>query len=88
MRDLNTSFKQHVGFRGVHVYSEEGCKFLAWDEIVAFVASMPDDTDPEFGDKLLEKLANYDPDHEFLALQQYSNNLTIEVYTPRRGKLS
>jgi hypothetical protein len=68
MRDLAFSFQLHQGTRGVHFYTYRECKFLTWQEIVSFIYRLPKDSNPEFGEKLLDTLSNYNPDTEFLAL--------------------
>lgn len=62
------------------MYSEEGCKFLPWDEVILFINKLPKDLDPEFSNKLAGSLANYDPDAEFLALRQLDDTVSIELY--------
>jgi hypothetical protein len=78
---LVQSFREYDGFRGAHFYSEEGCQFLPWDEVVQFADSFPKDLHSEFKDKLLMTLANYDPDFEFLALSGSNDRVTIELYS-------
>lgn len=80
MRHLVSSFQKHLGLRGVHVYSDEECRFLPWNEVVLFVNRLPKRSDPEFSEKLLDTLASYDPDSEFLAIQQSENTVSIELY--------
>lgn len=80
MNHLVSSFKEHIGTRGMHVYSSEECRFLSWSEVIAFVNKLPDRTDPHFSEKLLETMANYDPDSEFLALHQLDDTVSIELY--------
>lgn len=80
MEYLVSSFREHLGLRGIHVYSNEECKFLPWGEVISLIRRLPGDTDPEFSDRLLETLANYDPDSQFLALQQLENTVSIELY--------
>lgn len=80
MENLVYSFRKHLGIRGVHLYSSEDCKFLPWGEVISFINKLPRDIDPEFSTKLLDTLANYDPDEEFLALQQMENTVSIELY--------
>ena len=85
MRDLAFSFQLYKGRRGVHFYTNKGCKFLTWQEIVSFISGLPEDSNPEFGEKLLDTLSNYDPDTEFLALYQDPDSLNIELFTPSVG---
>lgn len=80
MKHLVTSFQNNQGVRGVHVYSYEECHFLTWDKVVAFINSLPESSDPAFGDKLLESVANYNPDREFLAVRQNGDTVSIELY--------
>jgi hypothetical protein len=85
MRDLAFSFQSHQGTRGVHLYTDRECKFLTWQEIVSFINKLPKESDPTFGEKLLDTLSNYNPDTEFLALHQDPDNLSIELFTPPVG---
>jgi len=82
MKHLVKSFQTHIGDRGVHFYNEENCNFLSWKEVFTFVQSLPtsDKLDP-FADKLTESLANYDPDSEFLAVQQNGESVSVELYS-------
>jgi hypothetical protein len=80
MNHLVSSFKEHLGLRGVHVYTESECKFLNWQEVLAFMGRLPDRSDPAFSDKLVETMANYNPDKEFLAIQQVEDTVSIELY--------
>lgn len=80
MNHLVSSFQKHLGMRGLHVYSDEECRFLNWSEVVAFVNKLPKHSDPEFSEKLLDTLSNYDPDTQFLAMQQADSSVSIELY--------
>jgi len=82
MKHLIKSFQTHIGDRGVHFYNEKNCNFLSWKEVFTFVQSLPtsDKLDP-FADKLTESLANYDPDSEFLAVQQNGESVSVELYS-------
>jgi len=83
MEHLLHSFKEHLGSRGVHFYSEDSCNFLTWVEVFRFIDSLPnsnDKVDP-FTEKLADTLANYDPDTEFLAVQQSGNGVSVELYS-------
>lgn len=84
MNHLVSSFKEHIGIRGMHVYSDAECRFLPWSEVIAFINRLPKHSDPEFSEKLLDTLANYDPDQEFLALHQVNDTISIELYA-RQG---
>lgn len=80
MKHLVSSFQKHLGLRGVHVYSEDECRFLPWNEVILFVNKLPKNSDPDFSEKLLESLANFNPDEKFLAIQQLDNTVSIELY--------
>lgn len=85
MKHLVRSFQEHVGTRGVHFYSSESVNFLSWKEVFQFVDSLPTrpGTDP-FAEKLTESLANYNPDCEFLAVQQNGDSVSVELYSQTR----
>ena len=85
MRDLAFSFQLYKRKRGVHFYTDEECKFLTWQEIVSFISRLPEDSNQELGEKLLDTLSNYDPDTEFLALHKDSEDLKTELFTPSVG---
>lgn len=80
MNHLVTSFKEHLGRRGLHAYTESECRFLSWEEVIAFLNRLPEHSDPEFSDKLMDTLANYDPDNQFLAMSQVEDTVSIELY--------
>lgn len=80
MNHLVKSFKEHLGMRGLHAYTEAECRFLTWEEVIAFLNRLPEQSDPEFSDKLLDTLANYDPDTQFLAMSQVGESVSIELY--------
>ncbi len=82
MKHLIKSFQSHVGERGCHFYDSEACTFLNWREVFKFVDTLPkkETTDP-FTDKLAESLANYNPDCEFLAVQQNGESVSVELYS-------
>lgn len=82
MRHLIQSFQSHVGCRGVHFYDSESCNFLDWKQVFKFVDSLPlkEGEDP-FGDRLTESLANYNPDTQFLAVQQNGDSVSVELYS-------
>lgn len=80
MKHLVSSFQKHLGLRGVHIYSEEECRFLPWNEVILFVNKLPESSDPDFSNKLLESLANFNPNEEFLAIQQSEDTVSIELY--------
>jgi hypothetical protein len=82
MKHLVESFQKNKGIRGVTFYDSEGCNFLAWDEVLKFISTFPvkSKIDP-FAEKLTETLANYDPDREFLAVQQNGDSVSVELYS-------
>lgn len=74
---LIQSFAEHRGSRGVHFYDATQCEFMAWDEVMGRVH----DRFPEqFYDKLIEAVANYDPDQEFVTVTAGNGQLTIELF--------
>ena len=85
MKHLIRSFQEHLGVRGCHFYDSESCNFLSWKEVFKFVDSLPTKpgTDP-FADKLTESLAHYNPDTEFLAVQQNGDSVSVELYSQAR----
>lgn len=82
MKHLVRSFQEHIGLRGVHFYDAESCNFLNWAEVYKFVETLPkkENNDP-FTTRLEETLANYDPDTEFLAVQQNGSSISVELYS-------
>jgi hypothetical protein len=85
MKHLVRSFQEHIGLRGVHFYDSESCNFLSWTEVFKFVETLPkkENSDP-FSTKLEETLANYNPDTEFLAVQQTGSSVSVELYSQAR----
>lgn len=82
MKHLVRSFQSHQGLRGAHFYDADSCNFLPWSEVIQFVASFPSDKKPDpFTEKLTESLANYNPDTEFLAVQQNGSAVSVEIYS-------
>lgn len=82
MKHLVRSFQRHVGERGAHFYSSETCHFLTWSEVFQFIRALPESAQEDrFSDKLAETLANYDPDNEFLAVQQNGDSVSVELYS-------
>jgi hypothetical protein len=68
--------------RGVHFYDSESCNFLDWVDVVKFLKAVPSiDKDHQFSERLLETMANYDPDNQFLAVQQGEGTVSVELYT-------
>lgn len=82
MKHLVKSFQQYRSLRGVHFYDSEHCTFLPWMDVIKFVDSLPkrENIDP-FSERLEQTLANYDPDTEFLAVQQNGDAVSVELYT-------
>jgi hypothetical protein len=70
-----------MGERGVHFYDDESCNFLSWKEVLEFTKNLPNEgnTDP-FADRLVESLANYKPEAEFLAVRQNGDTISVELY--------
>ena len=74
---LVQSFAQHRGARGVHFYDETSCEFLPWDAVMGKVQ----ENFPEaFNDKLIEAIANYDPNSEFVTVTAGDGQITIELF--------
>jgi hypothetical protein len=68
--------------RGVHFYDSESCNFLDWVDVIKFLKAVPSiDKDHQFSERLLETMANYDPDNQFLAVQQGEGTVSVELYT-------
>ena len=82
MKHLVKSFQENRGVRGCHFYSEDNVNFLLWLEVFQFVNSLPakSGADP-FADKLMDSLANFDPDCEFLAVCQNGDTVSVELYS-------
>jgi hypothetical protein len=82
MGHLVKSFEEHVGERGCHFYDSKSCQFLSWKEVFQFIDSLPPAVQKEcFSEKLIESLANYNPDTEFLAVQQNGDSISVELYS-------
>jgi hypothetical protein len=82
MKHLVRSFQTNLGLRGVHFYDNESCNFLDWGDVVKFLKAVPSiDKDRQFSERLLETMANYDPDSQFLAVQQGEGTVSVELYT-------
>lgn len=76
--NLSRSFAKYLGMRGVHAYGEKGCQFIRWDQVCGVLSNA---NFPEvLIDLLIETIANYDPDSEFVALNWGSTQVTIEVF--------
>ena len=81
MKHIYRSFLDHVGTRGVHFYDSRSCNFLTWKEVFDFIKTFPNNGENDaFSERLTETLANYDPDHEFLAVQQRGSSISVELY--------
>lgn len=72
------SFARHKGARGVHFYDGSGCEFFRWDDLLAMLRRS--DFPEVFQDKLVDAVANYDPDGEFIAVSAGGGQLTIEMF--------
>ena len=82
MRHLVKSFQEHLGTRGCHFYDDTTCNFLDWKEVLNFLKVVPDiGKDKKFSERLLEALSNYEPDTQFLAVQQGDGTVSVELYT-------
>lgn len=82
MEHLIHSFKSHLGERGCHFYDGNNCNFLPWKEVFRFINSLPQREESDlFADRLINSLANYDPDKEFLAVQQSGDSVSVELYS-------
>lgn len=81
MKHLVRSFQSHVGERGCHFYNGEDCRFLPWDQVMNLVNNLPGDKEDGFSDRLVESLSNYNPDIEFLAVQQQGSTISVELYS-------
>lgn len=82
MKHLISSFKTHLGVRGCHFYDDTSCTFLTWKEVFDFIKHLPEDGKiSPFTERLTENLANYNPDTEFLAVQQAGDQVSVELYS-------
>jgi hypothetical protein len=82
VRHLVKSFQTHLGTRGCHFYDETSCNFLDWKEVLDFLKVVPDiGKDQKFSERLLDALSNYEPDTQFLAVQQGEGTVSVELYT-------
>jgi hypothetical protein len=89
MKHLIRSFQSHVGERGCHFYDSESCSFLTWKQVFQFIDTLPKrNSDDSFSEKLAETLANYDPDEEFLAVQQNGDSVSVELYSQSKYERS
>lgn len=81
MNDLSPflihSFAKNRGLRGVHFYDSNQCEFISWSDVM----SRAEDKFPEqFYDKLIEAVANYDPESEFVTVTAGDGQITIELF--------
>ena len=74
---LIQSFTENRGTRGVHFYDTTQCEFLPWDDVMGRVKDHFPET---FYDKLIEAVANYNPDSEFVTVTAGDGQLTIELF--------
>ena len=75
---LTHSFAKHRGVRGVHFYDSASCEFFTWDKVFGLLDRA--DFPGQFGDRLVETIANYDPDREFVAVSAGGGQVTIEIF--------
>ena len=80
---LLSSFQTHIGRRGCHFYNDEDCTFYDWTDVLKFIQNLPSET--PFAEKLTSALANYDPDREYLAVQQTKGRVSVELYLDATG---
>jgi hypothetical protein len=81
-RHLVRCFQENVGRRGVTFYDSEHCNFLDWQQVIQFLNALPPrNQKDDFAEKLAETLANYNPDKEFLAVQQSGDSVSVELYS-------
>jgi hypothetical protein len=75
---LTHSFAKNRGTRGVHFYDSANCEFFTWDKVFEVLknTSFP----PTFGDRLVDTVANYDPNKEFVAVSAGGGQVTIEIF--------
>ena len=81
MKHLVKCFQEHKGTRGVTFYDNDTCNFLSWDYVFRFLDELPKDSESPFPEKLIEELANYDPNTQFLAVRQNQGTVTVELYS-------
>ncbi len=74
---LIQSFAEHRGKRGVHFYDSAQCEFLPWDDVMGKVKERFPET---FYEKLIEAIANYNPESEFVTVTAGGGQLTIELF--------
>ena len=82
MKQLIKSFQENQNRRGVHFYSSGGCRFLPWNEVCQFIESLNHNGASDgFQENLLNSLANYDPECEYLAVHQHGDSVSVELYS-------
>ena len=74
---LIKSFAENRGTRGVHFYDDVQCEFMPWDKVMS---SVKERFPENFYDKLIDAVANYDPDNEFVTVTAGDSQLTIELF--------
>lgn len=75
---LMHSFAKHRGVRGVHFYDSAGSQFFQWDQVFGLLEKS--EFPAVFNEKLVDAIANYDPDTEFVAVSAGNGQLTIEMF--------
>lgn len=75
---LTHSFAKNRGVRGVHFYDSSGSEFFQWDQVFGLLEKS--EFPAVFNEKLVEAIANYDPDSEFVAVSAGNGQLTIEMF--------
>ena len=71
------SFAQNRGSRGAHFYDSEKCEFVDWNTITSTIRENLPET---FYEKLVEAVANYDPESEFITVSAGGGQITIELF--------
>ena len=74
---LMRSFAANRGNRGVHFYDSNSCEFHSWSETMSKISERFPES---FYDKLIEAIANYDPETEFVTVSAGGGQLTIELF--------
>ena len=71
------SFAKNRGSRGAHFYDSEKCEFVDWTTITSTIRpNLPE----SFYEKLVEAVANYDPESEFITVSAGGGQITIELF--------
>jgi len=74
---LMRSFAEHRGSRGAHFYDNNSCDFVPWNDITSDIKGrLPE----SFYDKLIEAVANFDPESEFVTVTAGDGQITIELF--------